>query len=79
MPDLQSPESKTLDRYFQSLLMLSDGKDLLHLSEKCGEIHEMQIRDKAAPQAETKTERGALGEYSEAPACCRVEDGTEQE
>ena len=79
MHDLQSPESNTLDRYFQSLSMLSDGKDLPRLSEKCGEIHEMRIRDKTALPAETKTERGALGDYSEAPACCRAEDGTEQE
>lgn len=79
MHDLQSPESNKLDRYFQSLSMLSDREDLLRLSEKCGETHEMRIRDKTALPAETKTERGALGEYSEVPACCRVEDGTQQE
>ena len=79
MHDLQSLESNTLDRYFQSLSMLSDEKDLLRLSDKLGETHEMRIRDKTALPAETKTERGALGEYSEALACCRVEDGTEQE
>lgn len=78
MHDLQSSELKTLDPFFQSLSMLSDGDDLLHLSEKCEETHEMQIRDKTALQGETKTERGALGEYSEAPACCRVTNGTKQ-
>ena len=78
MHDLQGSESKTLDYGFQSLSMLSDGNDLLHLSEECGETHEMQIRDKTALQEETKTERGALGEYSEVPACCRVKNGTKQ-
>lgn len=79
MHDLQSPESNTLDRHFQSLSMLSDRKDLLRLSEKCRETHEIRIRDKTALPAEKKTERGALEEYNEAPACCRVKDGTELE
>lgn len=59
--------------------MLSDGKDLLHLSRECEEKHEMQIRDKTAPQGETQKGRAALGENSEALACRTAKDGMEQE
>lgn len=79
MLGLQHPGLKTLDRWFQYLSMVSDGKDLLHLSRECGETHEMQIRDKTALQEETQTGRGALGENSEALAYCTVKDGMEQE
>lgn len=78
MRDLQSPGLKTPDGRVQSLSMVSDGKDLVNLSEKCGATHETQTRDKTAPQGETRTERGALGENSEAMACCRVRRGMEQ-
>ena len=59
--------------------MLCDGKDHLRLSQECGETHEMQIRHKTAPQGETQTERGALGENNEELACCTVKDGMGQE
>ena len=77
MLDLQSPGLKTPHLWFQSLSMLSDGRNLLRPSRECGETHDMQIRDRTALQGDTKTGRGALGENSEALACCTVKDGME--
>ena len=59
--------------------MLSGGGSLLHLRQECGETHEMQIRDKMAPQGETQTGMDALGEHNGAKMCCTAEGGMEQE
>ena len=79
MLDLQSPGLKTLDRWFRSSSMPSAGKDLLHISQECGETHGARIRDRMVPRGETPTEKGALAENSEGLACCKVRDGMEQE
>ena len=75
---LQSPRLRTLDHWFHFLLVLSDGSHFLHLPQEYGATHEMQIRDKTVPQEEIQTGKGALGESSEALACCMAKDGKGQ-